>query len=196
MKPLLFFSLLLPPLILAGSYLTDPVFASLWHDRYKEKVITPHEGWSVPGCFTHPPAANRNSTDFGRNERVFINSTYPLSWTWTNVAKNITWDVYLVNRRYERRLIFRPIGSQANMSGYLWEVEDVSNDPFFDSTGMFFFYVVRRDGFWAEGFASRFVNISRKDMEALKMTSGAGVGEIGRWLGVPLLAILSFLVIL
>lgn len=26
---------------------------------------------------------------------------------------------------------------------------------------MYFFYVVRKDGFWSEGFASRFVNISR-----------------------------------
>jgi hypothetical protein len=26
---------------------------------------------------------------------------------------------------------------------------------------MYFFYVVRKDGYWSEGFASRFVNISR-----------------------------------
>lgn len=85
-----------------------------------------------------------------------------------------------------------PVGSQANMSGYLWEMEDTSNDPFFDSAAMFFFYVVRRNSFWAEGFASRFVNISQLDVEPLKMNSGAGISEVGRLLAVPLLVGLLF----
>ncbi|KAL5395805.1 hypothetical protein PMIN02_003725 [Paraphaeosphaeria minitans] len=194
MKLLLFFSLLLLPLIFAGDFWNDPVFRPLWDDRYKQKVITPHDGWKRPGIFTHPPAANRNSTDFDRNERVLINSTYPLQWAWTNVTRNMTWDLYLVNHRYEKRLIFRPTDSQANMSGYLWEVEDTSNNPFLDNSAMAFFYVVRRDGVWSEGFASRFVNISRRDWKTLGMTSGAGICAVDRLVVVPLLAILSFLI--
>lgn len=111
MKPMLLSWLALPPSILAGNYFNDSVFAPLWHDRFREKVITPHEGWGRPGSFTHPPAASRNSTDFDRNERIFMNSTYPLSWTWTSVTKSITWDLYLVNQRYEKRLLFRMYSS-------------------------------------------------------------------------------------
>jgi hypothetical protein len=80
------------------------------------------------------------------------------------------------------------------MSGYLWKVKDDTNAPFLENSGMFFFYMVNRNGFWAEGFASKFVNISRE--EALKMTSNAGVSEVGMLLVVPSLMTLSFLVLL
>jgi len=106
MKPLFLITLLLPLPLLADQFWLDPVSIPLWQNRYNAPVIAPHNGYALPGVFTHPPAAKCNSTDFHRNERVLINSTYPLQWKWTNVTENIIWDVYLVNEHWQKRLIF------------------------------------------------------------------------------------------
>jgi len=62
---------------------------------------------------------------------------------------------------------------------------------------MFFFYVVDRKGYWAQGFASRFVNISlHSDAEVLRETSVADIGKISRMIGVPMMVVLVFLFVL
>lgn len=48
--------------------------------------------------------------------------------------------------------------NSTGLSGYMWPVKE---DSFLHVGAMYFFYVARKDGFWSEGFASRFVNISR-----------------------------------
>ena len=68
----------------------------------------------------------------------------------------------------------------ASLERYLWLVRE--ND-FVKSGGMYFFYVTRKNGFWSEGFASRYVNISRAEERGLtisKMTSSAVMIEVRR----------------
>lgn len=69
-----------------------------------------------------------------------------------------------------------------SLGRYLWLVRE---NKFVQSGVMYFFYVARKDGFWSEGFASRYVNISRAEEKGLtvsKMTSdtiGIGIHRSG-----------------
>lgn len=63
--------------------------------------------------------------------------------------------------------------SNISMGRYTW---NVTEDDIVRSGKMYFFYLHRNGGFWSEGFASRYVNISRpvgKDV-AVEKVSDAG----------------------
>ena len=68
-----------------------------------------------------------------------------------------------------------PEVGDGSVGGWLWHVKE---SEFVRVGTMYFFYVVRRDGFWAEGFASRFVNVSmpedRRNVSALMVFRGVG----------------------
>ena len=68
----------------------------------------PHPAY-FSGNFTRPLSANRNisdlsNSDFSRNERIFVGDSYNVQWV-QNATKNATWDLYLVNERYEKHFL-------------------------------------------------------------------------------------------
>lgn len=81
-----------------------PILLSIepWNSRI------PHPAY-FSGNFTRPLSANRNindpsNSDFSRNERIFVGDSYNVQWV-QNATKNATWDLYLVNERYEKHFL-------------------------------------------------------------------------------------------